>query len=371
MKSLNIALNMEQTLGHKTYFLNLQSILNKKSDLNIHWLKIPYELRAWQARLPLYNNWSIRASWRARRNLIDLGVESMDVLFFHTQVTSLFSVNLMSCVPTIISMDATPLNYDSLGEYYYNHQPADDKAIDKLKFWLNQRAFHAAAAITVWSSWGRRSLIEDYRVDPDKIHVIPAGVNLDLWTTTFRIPKNRPVRILFVGGDFKRKGGYLLLDAWREYLRDRSELHLVTQSDIPPEPGTYVYRDLKPNSPELMQLFAEADIFALPTFADTFGIVLVEAGAAGLPVVSTAIAGIPDIVRQGETGLLCPLGDVKGLAGALSDLIDNPEKRVAMGNRAREIVSAHFDAKKNVERLVQLFQDCAKGKKALLNARLN
>lgn len=286
----------------------------------------------------------------------------MDALFLHTQVTSLFSLDLMHRVPTVVSLDATPLNYDTLGTYY-NHKPAGEGPIDSLKFWLNRRAFHSAVALVTWSDWARRSLIADYGVSPERIHVIPPGVQINEWAAAPRAPHNGLVRILFVGGDFKRKGGTLLLEAWRQHLRDRAELHLVTHSEVAPEPGIHVYYGLKPNSPALRQLFAAADIFALPTLGDCLPTVLSEAGAARLPAVSTAIAGIPEIVRHGESGLLCPPGDINALAAALSQLVDNSDLRASMGNRAGEIVATHFDAHKNTRRLVQLLSECALKKK--------
>ena len=362
MQKLNIALILEQTLGHITHAQNLQACLNTEPHLQPHWIEVPFDLSPYQARLPLYNNWSVRASWRARRSLNALGVERMDGVFFHTQVTSLFSIDLMHRVPTVISLDATPLNYDTLGTYY-NHKPDGDGAIDSLKFWLNRHAFHAAVALVTWSDWVRRSLIADYSVDPERIHVIPPGIHIDDWTSAPRVPHDGPVRILFVGGDFKRKGGPLLLEAWRQHLRDRAELHIVTQSEVAPEPGIHVYYGLKPNSPALRQLFFAADIFALPTLGDTLGIVFAEAGAAQLPTVSTAIAGIPEVVCHGESGLLCPPGDINAFAAALSQLVDNPDMRALMGIRAGEIVAAHFDARKNTRRLVQLLSECAEKRK--------
>lgn len=362
MRTLNIALVMEQTLGHVTHAQNLQASLKAEPHLQTHSVEVPFDLEPWQAKLPFYRNWSVRASWRARRSLKALGVERMDAIFFHTQVCSLFSTDLIHRVPAAISVDATPLNYDSLGTAY-NHKPAGDGPIDRLKFWLNQRAFQSAAALVTWTDWCRRSLIADYGADPERIHVIPPGIHIDDWAAAPRAPHDGPVRILFVGGDFQRKGGPLLLEAWREQLRDRAELHLATNSEVAPEPGIHLYRGIEPNTPALRQLFAAADIFALPTLGDTFGIVLAEAGAARLPAVSTAIAGIPEIVRHGESGLLCPPGDIQALAAALSQLVDHPDLRTAMGIRAGERVAAQFDAAKNARRLTQLLSECASQRK--------
>jgi glycosyltransferase involved in cell wall biosynthesis len=115
-----------------------------------------------------------------------------------------------------------------------------------------------------------------------------------------------------------------------------------------------VHADLGPNSPELIALYHSAQIFCLPTRGDCLPMVLSEAGAAGLPAVSTAVAGIPEIVRDGETGLLVPVGDVAALTRALRILVDDPALRRKLGSAAQDLVSAEYDAEKNVHRLVDL-----------------
>jgi glycosyltransferase involved in cell wall biosynthesis len=82
--------------------------------------------------------------------------------------------------------------------------------------------------------------------------------------------------------------------------------------------------------------------------------VLSEAGAAGLPSVATAVAGIPEIVRDGETGLVVPVDDVEALTKALRTLVESPELRGRLGTAAQELVTASFDAEKNAERLIEL-----------------
>ncbi len=223
----------------------------------------------------------------------------LDAIVFHTQVTSLFSVGIMREVPTLISLDATPINYDTIGRPY-GHRPAGSGLLDRKKFELNRSAFHAAAKLVTWSDWARRSLIADYGVDQQRIAVLPPGAAAPY----FEIGKarlaasappdpHRPIRILFVGGDFYRKGGPLLLDCLRGPLSARCELHLVTQCNVASQPNVFVHKGLQPNSPPLLSLFAEADVFVLPTQADSLGLVLMEAAAAGLPAVATRVGGLP------------------------------------------------------------------------------
>ena len=78
-------------------------------------------------------------------------------------MTSSFSVGIMRAVPTVISLDATPINYDTIGRPY-GHRPAGSGLIDRKKFELNRSAFQAAARLVAWSDWAGRSLIEDYDV---------------------------------------------------------------------------------------------------------------------------------------------------------------------------------------------------------------
>ncbi len=78
---------------------------------------------------------------------------------------------------------------------------------------------------------------------------------------------------------------------------------------------------MQPNSPELIDLYHRSDVFCLPTMGDCLPMVLSEAGAAGLPLVSTAVGAISEIVRDGDTGYLVTPGDVPTLTGRLRDLV--------------------------------------------------
>jgi glycosyltransferase involved in cell wall biosynthesis len=84
--------------------------------------------------------------------------------------------------------------------------------------------------------------------------------------------------------------------------------------------------------------------------------VLSEAGAAGLPLVSTRVAGIPEIARDGETGLLVPPGDAAALGAALRRLIEDADLRRRLGARAIEVVDREYDAEKNTFRLLDLIK---------------
>ncbi len=345
---------MEQTLGNATHYTNMRAVVDEDPRVDASWYPLTFPPRgALETVPPIRGNWSLRASLRARRILARAGAaDRHDALFFHTQVTTLFSVAVMRRAPSVISLDATPRNYDSLGAAYGHRESGE--AVEGLKAALNRRALHAARAFVTFSDWARRSLIDDYGVDGERITVIPPGVNLALWPRPTPRGHTGPVRVLFVGGDFARKGGNLLLQAFRAGLHEQCELHLVTRESVPPAPNIHVYQGVAPNSDLLRRLYADADIFALPTLADCYSHASIEAMACGLPVITCPVGGIPEIVRDGETGLLVPPGDGAALAAALKELVGDPARRVSMGLRGRSIVERDYDSAVNARRILAI-----------------
>lgn len=86
---------------------------------------------------------------------------------------------------------------------------------------------------------------------------------------------------------------------------------------------------------QLAVYYAAADLFVWPSIREAYGMALLEAQTAGLAAVAGDTGGVPDILRDGETGLLCPEGDAAAFAKAVDHLIDTPSKRLAMGENAR------------------------------------
>lgn len=373
MAPLRTAFVMEQALGHVTHYRNLREFTDQQTDVDPVWLPIPFDVRGAARMVPmLRSNWSVRASWRARRAL-DASRGHLDAVVFHTQVTSLFSVGVMRRIPTLISLDATPINYDSVGEYY-GHRPAGDGLLDRQKYQLNRRAFHAAAGLVTWSDWARRSLIDDYGVDSERISVLAPGAGrayfeVGRWRRTGAPEdEDRPVKALFVGADFRRKGGEVLLDCMDESLLRRCELHIVTQSDVRARPGVVVHRGLSANSPTLLTLFAEADLFVLPTHADCLGVALMEASAAALPVITTDVGALREAMVPDESGLLIKPGDRQALRAALEALVSDRERRQRMGTAAYALARQKFHAYANNRKLIDLVKELAEQIDASRNA---
>jgi glycosyltransferase involved in cell wall biosynthesis len=355
-----LAFVMEQTLGHITHAQNFRNWVSKDPDVIATWIPVSYEAQdRWDSVPVVRGNWTLRASIRAREQLVEaLRSTRLDALFFHTQVTSIFSRRLMARIPTVVSMDATPLNFDTIGGPYA-HQPSRYTKLEAFKNAMNRRSFHGARKLITWNQWGKASLVRDYGVDAEKVVVIPPGVDLDKWKLHRAADGRRPVRILFVGGDFRRKGGEILLAAFRNELQD-CELDIVTRDpvDVGGLPGVRVHNGLGPNAAALIALYEQADLFAFPTFADVLPIVVMEAMAAGLPVITTSVGAVSEQIQDGVTGFLIPPNDSGALAAVVRRLVLDPTLRTRVGTAARQEAERLFNGALNYERLLAVCKRC-------------
>ncbi len=358
-KKLKLAFALEYSLGHITHADNLKRALAQVDGIEARYLDIPYDNTPLPPHLVPFrrflNNWSLRASLVAQAGMAPWAADS-DAAFIHTQIMSLLSVGFMRQVPTIVSIDATPLQYDSLGSFYAH--ATGWTFVEGLKKQANQRAFRAAKHMVSWSQWAKDSLVADYGVPAEKVTVIPPGIDLSRWSFERPSRVGDEVRFLFVGGDFPRKGGDSLLAAFKAARAKCPSiaLDIVTKSERAGdgEPGVTVHRGLTPNSPVLMSLYANADAFAFPTRGDCLPLAIMEALASGLPVITTRVGAIPEAVVDGETGIVVDVDAVNQMTAAMVKLAQDEVMRSAMSQAARKAAAERFSAEKNYGRLVNL-----------------
>jgi glycosyltransferase involved in cell wall biosynthesis len=338
LSSKPIAYVMEQTLGSVTHYLNLRSGEPSIVEGKRHWLPIEYSHGA----LP----WTIRGSLLARQALGPV-MGAVDGIFMHTTTLAPLCTDYFLRKPTVISSDGTPANKRTM-RAAYGLGPESPTA-EWAKRSLFKGIFSRAAGLVAWSSWTKESFVDDYGCREEDVAVIPPGIDLEGFAPGKR-DHDKP-RLLFVGGDLNRKGGDLLLDVFRKRLRGKAELNLVTRTPVPAEPGVHVHLNVSANSPELRELYATSDIFVLPTRADCYSLVCMEALAAGLPIVATRVGGIPDMIRVGETGYLADVDDHAGLGDALESLVVDSPLRARMSATCRDEAMRRFDAKTNAHSL--------------------
>ena len=312
------------------------------------------------------------ARWRQEMNAALLAARRVtaaerqrpfDLLHFHTQATAYASLRRMKRTPAIVSIDAT-------------ERQASLEMTSRLARWTYQPnvmfdglVFRAARAIIATSRWAARDIVTLYPDCADKVRVMPYPVRVAQFDPEWlaaRAARARnghaaPVRLLFIGGDFPRKGGLSLLDAWRDAaFGDRVQLDVVTDwpvktADLPP--GVRIVGGVVPYTPEWRELWRRADAFVMPTRNEAFGMVFQEAAAAGVPAIATPINAIPELVEDGTTGLFVRPDDRADLVRAMAALVGSPDLRLRMGCAARDRMLAIASPETYARNLSALIED--------------
>ncbi|MBM3289884.1 MAG: glycosyltransferase family 4 protein, partial [Candidatus Hydrogenedentes bacterium] len=202
--------------------------------------------------------------------------------------------------------------------------------------------------------------------DWEKLRIVRCGIDVSKYAPR-PAPNNAAAEILCVGRLTPAKGQHVLLKACRA-LKDRGLAFRLTLVGAGPDRASLealaaslgIAGDVTFTGPvgqnEIHQYYDKADIFALPSFAEGLPVVLMEAMGKGIPCVATAVAGIPELVRDGKNGLVAAASDVEGLADRLQKLIEDPVFRRTLGQAARDIVEQEYDVKHNCEAMARLFR---------------
>ena len=263
--------------------------------------------------------------------------------------------NAFQPVPILYTLDSTPRLLRGLGRHYevaVTRSPMKRAVKDAV-----MRAFYRHVTLfNPWSEWAARSLRADYGVPESRIEVRPPGVDIGRWRPAESRRKSGPIRLLFVGGDFERKGGDLLLDVYRNTLAGKVEIDLVTKAGLGDHgPHVRVHTGLSANDRRLVELYQQADIFVLPSRADCFSMAGMEAMASGLPVIICPVGGIAGMFEYGREGLYIEPDNGADLARAIHTLVDDPVRRRAMGANARALAEKRYDASANTKSLLERF----------------
>ena len=307
------------------------------------------------------------------------GTEGTDLVHSHTWYANLAGhlAGLLHGVPHVISAHSLeplrPWKAEQLGGGY------------ALSSWAEKTAYEAASGIIAVSNGMREDILRSYpAVDPERVKVVHNGIDLEAWkhpqgqeadapaAATLKrlgIDPDRPT-IVFVGRITRQKGLPHLLRACEQLPADVQVILCAGAPDTPEikaeveglvarlrekRTGVVWIEEMLPR-PELIAVLAASDVFVCPSVYEPLGIVNLEAMAVGLPVVGSATGGIPDVIVDGETGLLVPIEQVQDgtgtpidparfeadLAERLTTLVTDTEAAKAMGQAARRRVEEHF-----------------------------
>ena len=307
------------------------------------------------------------------------GTEGTDLVHSHTWYANLAGhlAGLLHGVPHVVSAHSLeplrPWKAEQLGGGY------------ALSSWAEKTAYEAASGIIAVSNGMREDILRCYpAVDPERVKVVHNGIDLEAWkhpqgqeadavaAATLKrlgIDPDRPT-IVFVGRITRQKGLPHLLRACEQLPADVQVILCAGAPDTPEikaeveglvarlrekRTGVVWIEEMLPR-PELIAVLAASDVFVCPSVYEPLGIVNLEAMAVGLPVVGSATGGIPDVIVDGETGLLVPIEQVQDgtgtpidparfeadLAERLTTLVTDTEAARTMGQAARRRVEEHF-----------------------------
>ena len=210
--------------------------------------------------------------------------------------------------------------------------------------------YRRADLIFTMSDRLRDSFIQDFQLPPERLVTLHCGPNFSLGDTPTTPPARPPhPTILFVGRDFQRKGGDLLLEAFARVRRQLPEARLLMvgpgkRPGIPEgvEVWDFQDRDTLEGRKAMDRAYRSARLFCLPTRFEPFGTSFIEAMAYQLPCVGPRAWAVPEIIRDGETGILVPPENPEALAEALVHLLSNEALARAMGEAARQRMLKRF-----------------------------
>jgi starch synthase len=230
--------------------------------------------------------------------------------------------------------------------------------------WCERTAIESAAAVIAVSAGMRADILAAYpAVPPERVRVIRNGIDTRQYApdsrtgllASYGIEPGRP-SVVFVGRITRQKGLPVLLRA-AEQLDPAVQLVLCAGQPDTPELAaevTALAARLQATRSgvtwlsgmlareEVIQILSHATVFACPSLYEPLGIVNLEAMACGAAVVASRVGGIPEVVADGQSGILVPPGDPVALAAALKALAGDPDRAAAMGRRGRERAVAEF-----------------------------
>jgi len=211
-----------------------------------------------------------------------------------------------------------------------------------------------------------RDLLESYGVDPGVISIVPPGLDMD----GYRSGGVTPVagRVLYVGRVVYEKGIRELVEAFETVSRrvEHAELYVAGSGYALEEMERTVQRNglgQRVNflgwvdHDELRARYREAQVVVLPSFSEGMPYAMLEAMAAGRPVVCSDVSGMRELVRHGENGLLFDLKDPEALAASLERLLGDPEACDRMGARAREICGERFSRERWIDDMERVYRE--------------
>ena len=255
-----------------------------------------------------------------------------DVLVYNNALVGLWSAHRFDSTVGMI-------NDDNNLSASWQQSGAANSGFKHLVFrWVEGLMARKSRSILVNSSYMRESVAGAYRIPKQKVHLLYKAVEIPpLRPVPLLLDPSAPVRVLFVKSDYRRGGLFTLVEALSK-LPYRFILTIVGPSSADREKimagaGHYSHLECvflgKVPQPTINHLLQNTHIFCVPSHKEALGVANMEAMAQGVPVISTAVGGIPEVLDNGRCGWMVPPQDAPALARAIETCIANPDLRAA------------------------------------------
>ena len=234
--------------------------------------------------------------------------------------------------------------FGPLVDYYPKYRPLNGRS-RRIGNALQRHLIDRNQPIMLTSDWAARSAAEYYNVPPSRFAVAPLGANFDIEPAAYeRAAQGEKLKLLFVGYDWPRKGGALVLKVFRELRRHigDAELHIVgcKPAETFGVAGVIHHGHLSKTDPDqaalLESLFRECSFLFMPSQQEAFGLAYCEACAFGLPSIARDTGGVSAIIQNGSNGLLFGVdADVQDYVAGIREIWSDEPRYLAMTRAAR------------------------------------
>lgn len=353
MEAAQTTFHVIEKMKHPLHLLAAQRRLVTRPGRYFRALRLAWATRAPGAKAALYQLIYFLEATVLARHLEDNGVTHM-----HNHFTT------GSATVSMLTSELTGISYS-----FTLHGPAD--FLEPYRWRLDEKTARARFVATI-SHYARAQLM--FFSDPthwDRLHIIHCGVTPEIYSGDAPVREQGALRLIFVGRIVPVKGLPLLIEAVARLADDIPGLELVVVGDGPDRArieaaakplGTRVRFTGYLSQDAVAGAIRQADIAVLPSFAEGVPVFLMEAMASGKPVIATQIAGVNELAKDRESGLLIPPGDIDSLTEAIRTMANmSSEERSEMGAKGRAHVSANYNVATESARLARLFSGAADG----------
>jgi glycosyltransferase involved in cell wall biosynthesis len=353
----------ENDMGHRTHGRLLEKYVRADSRFDPMFLPLDrdfspkYPAKLVRAPIPLLHHygadfWALRqVQYRSLRMQMEIGRvtrNQFDLVYVHTHSSAARARRLFPNARLVVSIDGTwkAMNQDA--------GFASTRWFDHL-YRTERRIFQQSDLIVSFSEWAATSAVSMYDIDPGKVHIARNGIPFFSGTEILRGKVDGLLHIGFVGNQFFRKGGDLLLRLHQSKFADDTRLTIVSNETFPERSlkNVTVRRNV-PWEKLNTEVIPNFDLFVLPTSQDCSPYAVIEAMSAGVPVISTRVGAIPEMIRDGIDGFLANPNDESEIARRISWALRHREDLKRMGSNARLHVAENYTAEKEYSSLLEL-----------------